>query len=126
MYLPSYCSFRMTDIWRSFIAQRCLWKLGHGVVFHAAEVFQERNLHDLMRDFSDEVVGYLRNREFVEVLSRLELEAGPGTQQNNLLACYRALVAHGFFPDEELTLVSAWLQDLPTTDAIPGTEQAAG
>ncbi len=25
MYLPSFCSFRMTDIWRSFVAQRCLW-----------------------------------------------------------------------------------------------------
>ena len=24
LYLPSTCSFRMTDIWRSFIAQRCL------------------------------------------------------------------------------------------------------
>lgn len=22
LYLPSYCSFRMTDIWRSFVAQR--------------------------------------------------------------------------------------------------------
>ena len=28
LYLPSHCSFRMTDIWRSFIAQRCLWELG--------------------------------------------------------------------------------------------------
>ena len=25
LYLPSYCSFRMTDIWRSFIAQRTAW-----------------------------------------------------------------------------------------------------
>jgi hypothetical protein len=28
LYLPSYCTFRMTDIWRSFIAQRCVWELG--------------------------------------------------------------------------------------------------
>ncbi len=25
LYLPSYCSFRMTDIWRSFVAQRVAW-----------------------------------------------------------------------------------------------------
>jgi hypothetical protein len=25
LYLPSYCSFRMTDIWRSFVAQRIAW-----------------------------------------------------------------------------------------------------
>src|SRR6185369_14227560 len=61
MYLPSSCTFRMTDIWRSFIAQRCLWELDLGVVFHGAEVAQERNQHDLMRDFADEVPGYTRN-----------------------------------------------------------------
>ncbi len=27
LYLPSYCSFRTCDIWKSFIAQRCLWEL---------------------------------------------------------------------------------------------------
>ncbi len=26
LYLPSYCSIRMTDIWRSFIAQRIAWR----------------------------------------------------------------------------------------------------
>ena len=35
----------------SFVAQRCLWELGHGMVFHAAEVDQDRNPHNLMRDF---------------------------------------------------------------------------
>jgi hypothetical protein len=112
MYLPSHCSFRMTDIWRSFIAQRCLWELGYGVVFHTAEVFQERNEHNLMRDFSDEISGYLRNKELVQILSGLILEAGTGAQGQNLLACYRALVAEDFFPRDELKLVEAWLDDL--------------
>jgi hypothetical protein len=38
LYLPSHCCFRMTDIWRSFIAQRCLWELGHWVVCQAPEL----------------------------------------------------------------------------------------
>lgn len=43
MYLPVYCSMRMTDIWRSFVAQRCLWEMGKGVTFHSpAEVYQEK------------------------------------------------------------------------------------
>lgn len=112
MYLPSYCSFRMTDIWRSFIAQRCLWELGYGVVFHAPEVVQERNEHDLMRDFADEVDGYLRNKEMASILAELALKPGPGAQGQNLLACYRALVKAGFFPADEVGLVSAWLKDL--------------
>ena len=112
MYLPSYCSFRMTDIWRSFIAQRCLWELGYGLVFHAPEVVQERNEHDLMRDFTDEVDGYLRNKELVRILADLALKPGHGRQGENLLHCYKALVSHQFFPEKELKLVNAWLTDL--------------
>lgn len=112
MYLPSYCSFRMTDIWRSFIAQRCLWELGLGLVFHGPEVMQERNAHNLMRDFADEIPGYTRNSELVDVLERLSLVTGQAAVNGNLLACYRALVEAGFFPQKELELVEAWLSDL--------------
>lgn len=112
MYLPSHCSFRMTDIWRSFIAQRCLWELKVGVVFHAAEVVQERNEHNLLRDFADEIPGYLRNRELTEILEKLPLDKGVDSVAPNLQRCYEVLVTAGFFPPEELLLLSAWLEDL--------------
>ena len=112
LYLPSLCSFRMTDIWRSFVAQRCLWELGCGLVFHAAEVAQERNVHNLMRDFRDEVPGYLGTEESVRQLGALALEPGPAAAGANMLSCYERLVAGGFFPAEELELVRAWLDDL--------------
>lgn len=112
LYLPSYCSFRMTDIWRSFVAQRCLWAMDRYLVFHAAEVFQERNEHDLMRDFEDEVPGYLGNRAIVECLEALELDTGADAVGQNMERCYRALVAAGHFPERELDLVRAWLSDL--------------
>lgn len=112
MYLPSYCTFRMTDIWRSFIAQRCLWEMGYGMVFHAAEVIQERNVHNLMRDFKDEVPGYLGNDQLVSVLNGLSLEEGVDAAPHNLQQCYEALVEAGFFPEKELQLVEAWCADL--------------
>ena len=112
MYLPSYCSFRMTDIWRSFIAQRCLWEMGYGVVFHAPEVMQERNEHNLMRDFVDEIPGYTRNKELVAVLEGLPLEGGLDTACNNLKLCYEALISRNFFPRKELDLIEAWLADI--------------
>lgn len=112
LYLPSFCSFRMTDIWRSFIAQRCLWEMGHGLVFHAPEVIQERNPHVLMRDFGDEIPGYQRNRDLVCALEGLSLEKGAGKVSANLRTCYGALVAGGFFPEGEIKLVDAWLADL--------------
>ena len=112
MYLPSFCSFRMTDIWRSFIAQRCLWAMGCGVVFHSAEVIQDRNQHNLMRDFADETVGYLRNREFAQILEGLPLHEGSDTAGVNLRQCYGALVERHFFPRTELDLVDCWLSDV--------------
>lgn len=112
MYIPSYCSFRMCDIWRSFVAQRCLWALGHGVVFHAPEVVQERNPHDLMRDFHDEIPGYERNAEMAELLMGVPLLPGPGNVADNLIRCYESLIESRFFPPQELDLVQAWLEDL--------------
>lgn len=111
MYLPSFCTFRMTDIWRSFVAQRCLWQLGLGVVFHAAEVVQERNAHDLMRDFHDELPGYEGNAKIANVLNDTRLEDGEQAIYENLVRCYESLVAGGFFPADELSLVRAWIAD---------------
>ena len=112
MYLPSHCSFRMTDIWRSFVAQRCLWAMGFGVAFHAPDVVQDRNDHNLMRDFEAEVPGYLGNRSFAETIDGLDLAAGAGSVSGNLRLCYGALIAKGFFPSEEMNLVEAWCGDV--------------
>jgi hypothetical protein len=112
MYLPSFCSFRMTDIWRSFIAQRCLWELDLGVVFHGPEVVQQRNEHDLMRDFEDEMPGYLGNKKLVAVLEGLALSKGADAVGANLLSSYEELVRAGFFAEKEVELVNSWLLDL--------------
>ena len=115
LYLPSYCTFRMTDIWRSFVAQRCLWAMNGVVTFHAAEVIQRRNAHNLLKDFQDEVPGYLTNENICRTLEDLKLERGPEAAGENLVRCYAALVAQGVFPKKELPLLRAWLKDL---DAI--------
>lgn len=112
LYLPSFCTFRMTDIWRSFVAQRCLWALGGVVTFHAPEVVQERNEHNLMRDFKDEVPGYLENDRISRLLEDLALESGPDAVGANLLRCYEALIKQRILPARERPLVKAWLADL--------------
>lgn len=112
LYIPSYCSFRMCDIWKSFVAQRCLWAMDMGVAFHAAEVVQERNPHDLMHDFRDEVPGYQLNRKICSILSSLELDSSPKNVGSNLWKCYQSLVDHKILPENELVLVGSWLKDL--------------
>jgi hypothetical protein len=112
LYIPSYCSFRMCDIWKSFIAQRCLWAMRMGVVFHEPEVFQDRNAHDLMRDFQDEIPGYEHNRRITNILDGLDLAPHEESVGNNLRTCYANLIKHGVFPEKEIILVDAWLKDL--------------
>ena len=112
LYLPAHCSFRMTDIWRSFVAQRIAWANGWSVLFHEATVWQERNDHNLMRDFQDEVPGYLHNRAIGATLDALPLEPGVHNLGENLRRCYTALVGMGVVGEAELPLLEAWLGDL--------------
>ena len=112
LYLPAQCSFRMTDIWRSFVAQRIAWENGWSVQFHEATVWQERNQHDLLRDFRDEVPGYLMNSAIADRLTRLSLNAGVEALADNMRRCYRALIEMGTVAMEETGLLDAWLRDI--------------
>ena len=117
LYLPSYCSFRMTDIWRSFIAQRIAWENNWSVVFHRATVYQERNMHNLMRDFSDEIPGYLNNKKLTDTLLSLHLKPGKDAIGENLVTCYESLVSIGLIGEKELPLLHAWLHDLKSLNS---------
>lgn len=110
MYLPQYCSMRMTDIIRSFVAQRCLWEMGKGVVFHSpSDVIQERNKHDLMKDFEDEVQGYLYNDKIKQSLDELNLHKN---MFMSIKECYMKLCEIGVVSFDELTSLSQWLLDV--------------
>ncbi|MDH3973746.1 MAG: STELLO glycosyltransferase family protein [Deltaproteobacteria bacterium] len=112
LYLPSFCSFRMTDIWRSFVAQRICWANGWGLLFHGPTVSQIRNDHDLMKDFNDEIAGYLHNRAICDSLAALPLKSGISGIPANMMKCYEQLTVLGHIDAKELTLLEAWLRDL--------------
>ena len=111
LYVPSHCPFRMCDIWRSFVAQRCVWEFADGVAFHSPEVDQLRNRHNLMEDFEGELQGYLRNHEIARSLHGGKLLEGIDNLFDNLMMCYEALVNIGVFPSEELALLRLWIDD---------------
>ena len=117
LYLPANCSFRMTDIWRSFVAQRIAWANGWNVLFQEPTVWQERNDHNLMRDFTDEVPGYLNNRAIGAALDELDLKPGEDRLGENLRLCYEALIRNDWVGKQELALVDAWLADLSSVTA---------
>jgi hypothetical protein len=110
MYLPATCSFRMTDIWRSFVAQRVAWEYGWHVAFHGSTVVQERNEHNLMVDFDQEISGYLNNKKIFQALASLKLKG-----QNPLddaRECYIKMVDSGWLDKKEMTLFDNWGVDL--------------
>ncbi len=117
LYLPSHCSFRMTDIWRSFVARRILGEMGTGILFHEATVRQDRNEHDLMRDFSDEISGYIANDEMRSALIDLNLDASSGIAQM-MECCYSLLISKGWIGAREEQLLESWLHDLRSTGLI--------
>lgn len=118
LYLPAYCSFRMTDIWRSFVAERIAWENRWSVLFHEATVRQERNAHDLMCDFADEIPGYLNNRRIGENLGRLVLTPGAESIADNMRVCYRELIGMGIIGENEMSLLEAWFADLSALNAL--------
>jgi len=119
LYLPAHCSFRMTDIWRSFVAQRIAWENGWSVLFHEASVWQDRNDHSLMRDFADEVPGYLNNERICHTLEDLSLSSGIANIEHNLRRCYQSLVSLDVVGSEELSLLEAWIADLDRINEAP-------
>ena len=114
MYLPATCSFRITDIWRSYVSQRLMPGLGATLVIIGPTVFQDRNEHDLMRDFCDEIEGYLGYEQFEEILERTEIAGGFDAVLTDLRRLYLALIDAGFFTSDELPILNAWISDMET------------
>jgi len=113
LYLPCHVSFRMTDIWRSFVLQRLLWLYGEQVAFMPATVRQVRNEHNLMRDFDDEVVGYLNNKKIADRLDEVARSIDTGIGRiRSARALWAGLRELGSVPEIELKIFDAWTAQL--------------
>lgn len=112
MYLPAFVSFRYTDILRGLVAQPILWAAGLRLCFTAATVFQDRNVHDYLKDFEAEVPMYLTGRRALETAAAATRDGV--SVADNLRAAYAALERIGIVPARELPLLEAWLADCET------------
>jgi hypothetical protein len=102
----------MTDIWRSFVAQRIAWEYGWGILFHESTVKQERNEHNLMEDFRDEVVGYSNNNEIMKEFAEIQLKPERKEVGSNMIKLYETLIEMKLVAKEELILLKSWLNDI--------------
>ena len=114
LYLPSTVSFRFTDILRGIVAQPILWHKNWNLGFTNPIVFQERNEHDFMKDFEEEVPVFLQVEETLAVVEKA-LNPSMGITEM-LMAAYIALKDQGIVESGEIDLLNAWLEDLSLID----------
>ena len=106
-YLPATCEFRMTDIWRGYIAQAILYKHNLCVSFEKAKLIQDRNQHDIALDFFGEWKGYMEVRNVLKTVFDLEKKS----YSDMLMDAYEELVVKNIVEKKELHLLDAYLSE---------------
>jgi len=109
MYLPISVTFRMTDILRGYVAQRCLWEHESFLGFTGPTMIQERNPHNLIEDFKSEIPCYTFSLKIIEILSNLKLS---NDHYNNLKIIYSEFLKNGIVQNEELISLQNWIDDI--------------
>lgn len=110
MYLPATCTFRLTDILRGFVAVRILREYGQNVSFFSPVVYQDRNEHNLLSDFSQEVQLYRGAGEITEKLDKIQL-SNHHSMADQMTACYESLLSSAVISKDELISLANWMKD---------------
>lgn len=110
MYLPTYVTFRFTDILRGLIAQPIMWLYDYHLGFINATVVQKRNEHDFMKDFESEIPMYQHTEKVIELISGSTTASA--SISDNLYNGYEALLKNNIVRTEEMETLSAWLKDV--------------
>jgi len=110
LYLPAYVPWRSTDIIRSYVAQPILWQTRYRLGVTEATMFQERNPHDLLKDFESEIPCYLYAGKMVNIVDRAIRQGKPITE--NLYLAYEALHKNGIVERRELDMLKNWISDI--------------
>lgn len=110
LYLPTFVTFRFTDILRGLVAQPIMWLYDYQLGFNNATVIQKRNPHNYMKDFLLETPMYENSNKIIDVVSSsisktLSIE-------NNLHNAYKSLMKEGIVCNKELITLDAWLNDI--------------
>jgi STELLO glycosyltransferases len=114
LYLPSTVTMRSSDIVRSLVAQPILWAADLRLGFLGPNVTQERNEHDFLDDFEDEIPLYLSAEEVSTTAGEAVSPERP--IEENLRRVYAALADQALVHADELPLLDAWLEDLASTN----------
>jgi hypothetical protein len=119
LLIPITTTFRVCDIWRGYVTQRLLWDIGGNLCFTKATATQERNKHDLLKDFIDEQDLYHKTGPLIRYL--LQWESKKQTLFERIIELHEELIKAEFYKPKELALVKAWIHDLQMLGYRPPT-----
>jgi hypothetical protein len=110
MYLPTFVTFRFTDILRGLVAQPIMWLYNYNLGFTNASVVQKRNPHDYFKDFKSEIPMFLHGELVISLVTKAI--SSDLTIEDNLYRAYVALYENHIVTKNELTTLRAWINDI--------------
>lgn len=112
---------RVSDIWRSYVAQRSMHCAHLKLAFAAPAVEQVRNAHSYLADYMAELPLYEQAGALVRALAAVPCADSLAA---TVAAAYVALYDQGFVEREDVETVGAFLRDLARTRVLPPSQEA--
>ena len=111
LLLPTTVHGRVSDIWRSYFAQRLFWDVGLRLGFIARPlVVQDRNEHSYLADLDAETDLHQKSEHLVEFLGRWK---GKGaTLVERVEKLWVTMYEHAYIELHDVELIQLWLQAL--------------
>lgn len=110
---PAFCMLsgvgRYDDIFASLIMQRVMRDTGHHVLFGPPFVYQERNIQDLQRNISDEMLGMRHTIDFADWLDGLDLSTT--SVLDAVRGVFTLMSALDWMPQQTREAGLAWVSD---------------
>jgi hypothetical protein len=110
LYLPVTSTFRMTDIWRGIVVSGYFRRQKLPIAFGKLGFLQERNEHNLLNDFLDEVSGHQFSRKVKSISDSVWMGDDSDFESNSerFLSIYSILVAQGLLAQLDLECVQEY------------------
>ena len=110
LFLPESATFRVTDIWRSYITQRLLWDVGGHLTYNGPNAYQNRNGHDYQSDYVEEHALYTQCISLTNCLLRFK---GQGTSiLDRYFEIFKELYRQKFLKARDVRIARAWVRDI--------------
>ncbi|XP_060066987.1 uncharacterized protein LOC132547235 [Ylistrum balloti] len=101
--LPISINGRVSDIWRGYIAQYFLHRKDIRLAFSPPYVIQDRNAHNILRDFNAELPLYQKSKQLVSFLSSENSSNPP-----DIVELYKILYMRNYLEEQDIKFAEAW------------------